>query len=152
MTFPGGALVGDAAGFVNVPKIKGTHTSMKSGMLAAEAVAEALAGGAEDLAAYGTKLRDSWVWQELSRIRNIRPSFAKLGLWGGLAYSAFDTYVLRGRAPWTFHHAHPDNETLNDASNASKSRTRVRMACCPLIACHRCSSPIPTTKRTSRRI
>jgi electron-transferring-flavoprotein dehydrogenase len=120
LTFPGGALVGDAAGFVNVPKIKGTHTSMKSGMLAAEAVAEALAGGADDLAAYETKLRDSWVWQELSQIRNIRPSFAKLGLWGGLAYSAFDTYVLRGRAPWTFHHAHPDNETLNDASNAKQ--------------------------------
>lgn len=120
LTFPGGALVGDAAGFVNVPKIKGTHTSMKSGMLAAEAVAEALAGGADDLAAYETNLRDSWVWQELSQIRNIRPSFAKLGLWGGLAYSAFDTYVLRGRAPWTFHHAHPDNETLNDASNAKQ--------------------------------
>ena len=117
LTFPGGALIGDAGGFVNVPKIKGTHTSMKSGMLAAETVAEALAaGGAQDLAPYETKLRESWVWQELSLVRNIRPSFAKFGLWGGLAYSAIDTYLLRGKAPWTFHHAHPDNDTLIDAA------------------------------------
>jgi electron-transferring-flavoprotein dehydrogenase len=121
LTFPGGALIGDAAGFVNVPKIKGTHTSMKSGMLAAETVADALAaGGHQDLAAYQAKLRDSWVWQELSSVRNIRPSFAKFGLWGGLAYSALDTYVLRGKAPWTFHHPHPDNETLLEADVAPR--------------------------------
>jgi electron-transferring-flavoprotein dehydrogenase len=119
LTFPGGALIGDAAGFVNVPKIKGTHTSMKSGMLAAETVAEALAaGGAQDLAGYEAKLRESWVWQELSLVRNIRPSFAKFGLYGGLAYSAIDTYVMRGKAPWTFHHAHPDNDTLIEAGTA----------------------------------
>ena len=121
LTFPGGALIGDAAGFVNVPKIKGTHTSMKSGMLAAETVAEALAaGGHQDLATYQTKLRDSWVWQELSLVRNIRPSFAKFGMWGGLAYSALDTYLLRGKAPWTFHHSHPDNETLLEAESAPR--------------------------------
>jgi electron-transferring-flavoprotein dehydrogenase len=121
LAFPGGALIGDAAGFVNVPKIKGTHTSMKSGMLAAEAVADALAaGGTGDLSGYETRLRDSWVWQELSLVRNIRPSFAKFGLYGGLAYSALDTYVLRGKAPWTFHHPHPDNETLLDASSAQR--------------------------------
>jgi electron-transferring-flavoprotein dehydrogenase len=121
LTFPGGALIGDAGGFVNVPKIKGTHTSMKSGMLAAETVSEALtAGGAQDLAPYESKLRESWVWQELSLVRNIRPSFAKFGLWGGLAYSALDTYVLRGKAPWTFHHAHPDNDTLIEAASAPR--------------------------------
>ena len=121
LTFPGGALIGDAAGFVNVPKIKGTHTSMKSGMLAAETVAEALAAGSQqDLAAYQSKLRESWVWQELSLVRNIRPSFAKFGLWGGLAYSALDTYLLRGKAPWTFHHPHPDNETLLEAAAAPR--------------------------------
>ena len=121
LTFPGGALIGDAAGFVNVPKIKGTHTSMKSGMLAAEAVAEALAaGGSGDLSGYETRLRESWVWDELSLVRNIRPSFAKFGLWGGLAYSALDTYLLRGKAPWTFHHPHPDNETLLEASAAPR--------------------------------
>jgi electron-transferring-flavoprotein dehydrogenase len=121
LTFPGGALIGDAAGFVNVPKIKGTHTSMKSGMLAAEAVAEALAGGAEgELSGYETTLRQSWAWRELSLVRNVRPSFAKFGLWGGLAYSAIDTYLLRGRAPWTFHHPHPDNETLLAAEAAPR--------------------------------
>jgi electron-transferring-flavoprotein dehydrogenase len=120
LTFPGGALIGDAAGFVNVPKIKGTHTSMKSAMVAAEIVAEALAGGSGDLSEYDVRLRESWVWHELSLVRNIRPSFAKFGLWGGLAYSAIDTYVLRGKAPWTFHHPHPDNETLVEASAAER--------------------------------
>ncbi len=121
LVVPGGALIGDAAGFVNVPKIKGTHTSMKSGMLAAEVVIAALAeGSGGDLSSYETLLRESWVWQELSLVRNVRPSFAKFGLWGGLAYSAVDTYVLRGRAPWTFHHPHPDNETLLDASTAPR--------------------------------
>jgi electron-transferring-flavoprotein dehydrogenase len=121
LTFPGGALIGDAAGFVNVPKIKGTHTAMKSGMLAAETVADALAaGGTADLAGYEERLRASWVWQELSQVRNIRPAFAKYGLWGGLAYSAIDTYLLRGKAPWTFHHRHPDNETLLEAEAAPR--------------------------------
>jgi electron-transferring-flavoprotein dehydrogenase len=121
LTFPGGALIGDAVGFVNVPKIKGTHTAMKSGMLAAETVADALAaGGAADLTGYEERLRTSWVWQELSQVRNIRPAFAKYGLWGGLAYSAIDTYLLRGKAPWTFHHRHPDNETLIEADSAPR--------------------------------
>ncbi len=121
LTFPGGALIGDAAGFVNVPKIKGTHTAMKSGMLAAEAVAAALAGeGPGDLSDYESKLRESWVGDELSRVRNVRPAFAKFGLWGGMAYSALDTYILRGKAPWTFHYPHPDNETLLDASAAQQ--------------------------------
>ena len=121
LTFPGGALIGDAAGFVNVPKIKGTHTAMKSGMLAAETVADALAaGGTVELTAYEEKLRASWVWQELSQVRNIRPAFAKYGLWAGLAYSAIDTYLLRGKAPWTFLHRHSDNETLLAAEAAPR--------------------------------
>jgi electron-transferring-flavoprotein dehydrogenase len=94
---------------------------MKSGMLAAETVAEALAaGGSTELSGYEARLRDSWVWQELSLVRNIRPSFAKFGMWGGLAYSALDTYLLRGKAPWTFHHGHPDNETLLEAAAAPR--------------------------------
>ncbi|MBO0711917.1 MAG: electron transfer flavoprotein-ubiquinone oxidoreductase [Acetobacteraceae bacterium] len=121
LVFPGGALIGDAAGFLNVPKIKGTHTSMKSGMVAAEAVAEALVSGRPaELTAYPDKLRASWVWGELEGVRNIRPAFAKFGLWGGLAYSALDTYILRGRAPWTFHHPHTDNRTLIEADKAPK--------------------------------
>ena len=113
LTFPGGALIGAGAGFMNVPRIKGTHTAMKSAMIAAEAAFAALGGGA-GLSAYGEELRRSWVWEELKRARNIRPSF-RWGLIGGLAYSALDTYVLRGRAPWTFHHG-PDHETLRAAA------------------------------------
>ncbi len=121
LTFPGGALIGDAAGFVNVPKIKGTHTSMKSGMLAAETIAEALGGDhPAELTAYPEKLRASWVWDELAGVRNIRPGFAKFGLWGGLLNAALDTYLLRGKAPWTFHHPHPDNETLRNADAAPR--------------------------------
>ena len=119
LTFPGGALIGDTAGFLNVPKIKGTHTAMKSGMLAAEAVAECLAGNkAPEPEGFTSKLKASWVWEELNGARNIRPAFSKFGLYKGIAYSALDTFVFKGRAPWTFHHPHADNETLADASKA----------------------------------
>ncbi len=119
LVFPGGALIGCAAGFLNVPKIKGVHTAMKSGMLAAEVVAEALAGSQPDvLEAYPSALERSWVWRELHRARNIRPAFARFGLWGGLAYAGLDTYLLRGRAPWTFSH-HADHDTLEEASRAT---------------------------------
>jgi electron-transferring-flavoprotein dehydrogenase len=121
LSFPGGLLIGDAAGFLNVPKIKGTHTSMKSGMLAAEALAEALAADhPAEVTGYLDRLQSSWVWEELSKVRNVRPAFAKFGMWGGLAYSALDTYLLRGKAPWTFHHPHADNETLVKADAASR--------------------------------
>jgi electron-transferring-flavoprotein dehydrogenase len=121
LVFPGGLLVGCAAGFMNVPKIKGSHTAMKSGMLAAEAVAEALESGRPaEASSYPAKLRASWVWQELSAVRNVRPSFAKYGFWGGFLYSAVDTVVLRGRAPWTFRHPHKDNETLVPAEKAPR--------------------------------
>ncbi|MEO8713653.1 MAG: electron transfer flavoprotein-ubiquinone oxidoreductase [Acetobacteraceae bacterium] len=121
LTFPGGALIGDAGGFLNVPKIKGTHAAMKSGMLAAEAVADALAGGRPaELTAYPAKLRASWLWEELAGVRNVRPAFAKFGLLGGLAYAALDTYVLRGKAPWTLHNRHPDNTTLIAADKAPR--------------------------------
>jgi len=116
LDFPGGALVGCAAGFVNVPKIKGSHTAMKSGMVAAETIFARLGGNSA--AAVRDALRRSWIWDELYRVRNIRPSF-RLGLWGGLLYSALDTYVLRGRAPWTLHH-HPDHTTLIPASQAPR--------------------------------
>ncbi len=121
LVFPGGALIGCAAGFLNVPKIKGTHTAMKSGMLAAEAAAEALRGpGPADLAGYEENLRKSWVWSELAAARNLRPAFAHAGLWGGLAYAALDTYVFRGHAPWTLRHPHPDNATLMPADAAPR--------------------------------
>jgi electron-transferring-flavoprotein dehydrogenase len=121
LVFPGGALIGCTAGFLNVPKIKGTHTAMKSGMTAAEAAFEALAGAGDApivLADYPERLRQSWVWDELYQVRNIRPSF-RWGLWGGMAYSALDTYLFRGKAPWTFHH-HPDHTQLKKASEAPR--------------------------------
>ncbi len=120
LTFPGGVLIGDTAGFLNVPKIKGNHTAMKSGMLAAEAVAEHLAGSAgEEVQTYQSKLEASWLWAELQGVRNVRPAF-KWGLWGGLLLSALDTYIFRGRAPWTLRHAHADHETLCKASECEK--------------------------------
>jgi electron-transferring-flavoprotein dehydrogenase len=117
LTFPGGALIGCTAGFMNVPKIKGSHTAMKSGMLAAEAAFEAL-GSSEpiELDSYTERLKKSWVWPELKAVRNIRPSF-HLGLLGGLAGSALDTYLFRGHAPWTLHHT-PDYTKLMKASEA----------------------------------
>ena len=121
LTFPGGALIGDAAGFLNVPKIKGTHAAMKSGMLAAETLADALANGKPaEPSAFTDKFRESWLHEELRAARNIRPAFARFGLYGGIAYSAIDTYVLRGKAPWTFKHSHPDNEGLANAATAQK--------------------------------
>jgi electron-transferring-flavoprotein dehydrogenase len=118
LTFPGGMLVGDTAGFLNVPKIKGTHTAMKSGMTAAEAVFEHLeAGGGPEAVGYPERLRHTWVWDELHRVRNIRPSF-RWGLYGGIAYAALDTYLLRGKAPWTLHH-HPDHTQLKKASDCA---------------------------------
>ncbi len=121
LTFPGGALIGDTAGFLNVPKIKGTHTAMKSGMLAAEALADALANGRPaEPSSYETRFRESWLFKELNGVRNIRPSIAKLGLFGGIAYSAMDTYLLRGRAPWTMRYAHADHEYLRLAKDAPR--------------------------------
>lgn len=108
LSMPGGLLIGCAAGFLNVPKIKGTHTAMKSGMLAAEA----LFAHWDDveITDYEKNLRASWVGRELFDVRNIRPSF-RWGLWLGLIYSAIDTYIFRGRAPWTMRH-HADHLSL----------------------------------------
>lgn len=121
LVFPGGMLVGDAAGFLNVPKIKGTHTAMKSGMVAADAIIAALQGEAPApvLDSYPTALKASWVWPELQGVRNIRPGFAKYGFWGGMAAAALDTYVLRGKAPWTWGH-HADHETLKPAADSKR--------------------------------
>ncbi|WP_372004157.1 electron transfer flavoprotein-ubiquinone oxidoreductase [Tistrella mobilis] len=120
LAFPGGVLIGCTAGFMNVPKVKGSHTAMKTGMLAAEAAFEALKDGrANDvLDAYPALYEQSWVYQELKKVRNIRPSFNK-GLLAGLAYSALDTYLFRGNAPWTFHH-HEDHKSLKPASACKK--------------------------------
>ncbi|MBI4293222.1 MAG: electron transfer flavoprotein-ubiquinone oxidoreductase [Betaproteobacteria bacterium] len=118
LTFPGGMLVGDTAGFLNVPKIKGTHTAMKSGMAAAEAIFESLADeSVREVTHYPELLRQSWVWDELFRVRNVRPSF-HWGFWAGLVYSAIDTFVFLGKAPWTLHN-HADHEALKRASDCA---------------------------------
>ncbi len=118
--FPGGALIGDSAGFLNVPKIKGTHTAMKSGMIAAEAVFSALTAEPMplEISTYAELLKQSWLWSELKTVRNIRPSF-RWGLWGGIAYSAIDTYLLRGKAPWTLRN-HADHTRLHKVTQSKK--------------------------------
>jgi electron-transferring-flavoprotein dehydrogenase len=129
LTFPGGLLIGDTAGFLNVPKIKGSHTAMKSGMTAAESLYRHMVSdtaGSETISSektaevtdYSERLSRTWLWDELHRVRNIRPSF-RWGLWGGITYSALDTYLFRGKAPWTMHH-HADHEQLRKASQSSR--------------------------------
>ncbi len=112
LTFPGGLLVGDTAGFMDVPKIKGSHAAIKSGMTAAEAIFEALAAedGPREITAYAEQLKKTWVWSDLYKSRNIRPSFTR-GRWVGLVWSALDTYLFRGKAPWTFRQ-HSDHDKL----------------------------------------
>ena len=119
LTFPGGALIGAAAGFMNVPKIKGTHTAMKSAIECADALLDLLCGKAEGNEPFGftDRLQGSWVWDELYRQRNIRPAFRR-GLFAGLVNAAIDTYLLRGRAPWTFRN-HADHTALNPASECA---------------------------------
>jgi electron-transferring-flavoprotein dehydrogenase len=120
LTFPGGLLVGDTAGFLNVPKIKGTHMAMKSGIEAAEALFAHLTAegqGGREAIGYPERLKASWLWDELYAVRNIRPSF-RWGLWGGIAYSALDTYVLRGKAPWTLKN-HADHTALKKAAECA---------------------------------
>jgi electron-transferring-flavoprotein dehydrogenase len=124
LTFPGGALVGDAAGFVNVPKIKGSHTSMKSGMVAAGSIVgllrEQKEGQRREAASYPATLKKTWLWAELFRSRNIKPAF-KWGLWPAMAYAALDTYILRGRAPWTLRNK-ADHLTLKPAAECAPIR------------------------------
>jgi electron-transferring-flavoprotein dehydrogenase len=117
LVFPGGLIVGCSAGFVNVPKIKGTHTAMKSGMLAADALLEALAagrGGGDELEAYPAALAASWVAAELKAVRNCRPAY-RWGLAAGTFMSGLELW-LRGRTPWTLRHRHGDHESLRRAS------------------------------------
>ncbi|CAL0322101.1 unnamed protein product [Lupinus luteus] len=111
--FPGGAIIGCSAGFLNVPKIKGTHTAMKSGMLAAEATFGALHGSL-GMDTYWDALRNSWIWQELYKARNYRPAF-EYGLIPGLALSGLEHYIFRGRYPITLKHGKPDHEATNAA-------------------------------------
>jgi len=120
LSFPGGVLVGDTAGFLNVPKVKGTHMAMKSGIEAAAAIFAHLHTNSEtgsECLGYPERLKQSWLWDELYSVRNIRPSF-RWGLFGGIAYSAIDSYLLKGRAPWTLRH-HADHSQLKRAADCA---------------------------------
>lgn len=120
LTFPGGLLIGCSAGFLNVPRIKGNHTAMKSGMLAAETLFEDLNTPNEQptFETYTQKIKRSFIYKELYCARNIRPAFRR-GLWFGLAYAAIDTYLFRGYAPWTFANA-VDHLALRKAKQFKK--------------------------------
>lgn len=122
LTFPGGVLMGDAAGFLNVPKIKGIHTAMESGMLAAEAcfesVVQATATVPLELVSFTQKIKQSWMAKELYSVRNVRPGF-KYGLFWGLANAAFETYISRGKSPWTLVN-HADHLSLKPALQSKK--------------------------------
>ncbi|KAK9493629.1 hypothetical protein V1508DRAFT_415335, partial [Lipomyces doorenjongii] len=121
LIFPGGALIGCSAGFVNVPKIKGTHTAMKSGMLAAESAYNAITSDTTNESAialydYEDNFKKSWIFEELNEVRNVRPSFHNpLGMYGGILYSGLDTLLLKGRVPWTFHHKASDAASTQPA-------------------------------------
>ncbi|CCE85881.1 Piso0_005517 [Millerozyma farinosa CBS 7064] len=127
--FPGGVLVGCSAGFVNVPKIKGTHTAMKSGILAAENIFDAIKDldpvqegdleGADPLVltSYEQAVEKSWIYDELHQVRNVRPSFnGPLGFLGGLAHSGLTTMITKGAEPWTLSHHGTDADATRDAS------------------------------------
>jgi electron-transferring-flavoprotein dehydrogenase len=129
LTFPGGMLIGCSAGFLNLPKIKGTHTAMKSGMVAADAVFDALCPEDADsaseasieVAKYEDDMKKSWVWDELKAVRNVGPSF-RHGMWAGVAYSGFTTMVTRGMEPWTLSKSDgvPDSAHTKKAAESTK--------------------------------
>ena len=123
LTFPGGALVGDDAGFLNVLKVKGAHTAMKSGMLAAEAIAEELLkedGGDREASSYAERFKASWLYDELHRSRNAGPGWHKFGMLVGSAHALVDSW-FKG-LPYTLKDPVPDHATLAPAAKAAKIR------------------------------
>ena len=120
LTFPGGALIGCDAGFLNASRIKGSHAAIKSGMLAAQATFDALnAGRAQDeLSAYSSAFEQSWLHEELHVARNFKPWMSK-GLYTGTLMVGIDQVLFRGKAPWTLHHTHADHECLKPAAECT---------------------------------
>jgi len=124
LTFPGGMLAGCSAGFLNVPKIKGSHTAMKTGMLAGEAAAEALLAAGEDappmeVEKYENDVRNSWVWEELEAVRNVKPPAGHIGMLPGLAVGGL-SMLARGKEPWTFRWSKKDHEYTKPAAECKK--------------------------------
>ena len=117
LTFPGGALIGCDAGFLNASRIKGSHGAMKSGMLAAEAAFDAITAerAQDELSAYTKAFEQSWLHEELHVARNFKPWMSK-GLYTGTLMVGIDQLIFRGKAPWTLHHTHADHECLKPAA------------------------------------
>ncbi|QOY92923.1 electron transfer flavoprotein-ubiquinone oxidoreductase [Massilia sp. UMI-21] len=115
--FPGGALIGCDAGFLNTSRIKGSHAAIKTGMLAADAAFAALGEGRQhdELAAYPAAFEQSWLHEELHVARNFKPWMSK-GLYLGTIMTGIDQMIFRGKAPWTLHHKHADHECLKPAA------------------------------------
>ncbi len=118
LTFEGGMLIGDAAGFLNVPQIKGIHMAIQSGILAANACFDTLQSNSMEAFSYTQNFEQSWAAKELYAVRNIRPGFQK-GLWWGLFNAAFETYITVGKTPWTLKN-HADHTTLKPAHASIK--------------------------------
>lgn len=120
VTFPGGMIVGCSAGFLNVPKIKGSHTALKSGMIAADTISDSKAqwedSPGQELSSYRSNLEKSWLWDELVKTRNCKPAF-KWGLLPGMAYSGASLLVSRGMEPWTFKWTKKDSECTGKAKD-----------------------------------
>jgi len=121
LSFPGGVLTGCAAGFLNGVKIKGAHTAMKTGMLAAESVHAALANNDAytELTGFDSAVSASWVYDEMYRARNFGPALHKFGTFLGAAFTYLDQNIFRGRLPFTLHNTEPDHESLQKAGDAS---------------------------------
>ncbi|WP_348698624.1 electron transfer flavoprotein-ubiquinone oxidoreductase [Duganella fentianensis] len=120
LVFPGGALIGCDAGFLNMSRIKGSHAAIKSGMLAAESVYEALVAErqGDELSSFTTRFEQSWLHEELHVARNVKPWLSK-GLYLGSIMTWVDQKILKGKAPWTLHHSYADHECLKPASQFS---------------------------------
>lgn len=117
LSFPGGVLIGDTAGFLNVPKIKGNHMAMKTGMIAAEEIAKLFqnVGAARECSGYETAFKKSWAYNELYKVRNIRPGF-HWGLWVGMIHAAFQT-IGGWRLPYTLKN-HADHKQIDKAKDS----------------------------------
>ncbi|EMN1929368.1 electron transfer flavoprotein-ubiquinone oxidoreductase [Burkholderia ambifaria] len=118
--FPGGALIGDDAGFLNASRIKGSHAAIKTGMLAADAAFDAVQAGrqSDELNAYPDAFKQSWLYTELYRARNFKQWMAK-GLYLGTLMVGLEQKVMGGNVPWTLHHKHADHEMLKPASQCT---------------------------------
>jgi len=119
LSFPGGAIVGCSAGFLNLPKIKGTHTAMKSGMIAGETFATNLSNNNE-VGDYSKALQGSWVHEELFKVRNMKPAFKLGGMPGGMAYGGIFLNIFRGKEPWTLKWNQKDCEKTSPVQTANK--------------------------------